>query len=93
MKGGYLLAFDLCMGKSDKHNGTANVKIGLGENTVLNLLKKADIPSNEGYKVYFDDYFSSVALMECLPEKVFSLLVHVVKTEHKNVPLLLTNYC
>ena len=43
--------------------------VGLGCNVVLKLIEKASVPDDQGDKVYFDNYFTSVQLMEELSEK------------------------
>ena len=47
----------------------ANDKLGLAGNVVIKLVDAACIPSNAGHKVYFDNYFTSISLMERLLEK------------------------
>nr|XP_040563529.1 piggyBac transposable element-derived protein 3-like [Lepeophtheirus salmonis]XP_040563530.1 piggyBac transposable element-derived protein 3-like [Lepeophtheirus salmonis] len=63
-KGGYLDGFDLYMGKNDETPIDNVAKIGLGGNVVLNLIKKSKLPANHGHKIFFDNYFTSISLME-----------------------------
>ena len=42
--------------------------VGLGGNVVLKLIEKASVPYDQGHKVYFGNYFTSVQLMEELSE-------------------------
>ena len=56
------------MGKNRLEN-QANNKLGLGGNVVIRLVDAACIPSNAGHKVFFDNYFTSISLMEQLLEK------------------------
>ena len=42
--------------------------VGLGGNVVLKLIEKVSLPYDQGHKVYFDNYFPSVQLMEELTE-------------------------
>lgn len=67
---GYLLAFDIYMGKQptlDNENKT----FGIGGNVVLSLLEKANIPPHKGYQIYFDNYFTSLKLLTHLSQKGF----------------------
>lgn len=60
---GYLVAFEVYTGKSN-----AEKKFGLGGDTVLSLLQKSGIKPKAGYKIYFDNYFTSVRLLEHLSD-------------------------
>ena len=62
--GGYLLLFDLYMGKKENEAINIVLNIGLGENVVLNLIAKANLPLNHNHILFFDNYFTSIALME-----------------------------
>lgn len=68
-KGGYLVSFDLYMGKNESGPNTYDSTLGLGGSVVMRLLDKAILPADKGHKVYFDNYFSSVALMDTLKNK------------------------
>ena len=65
-KGGYLHAFELYMGKRASNDG--DPKLGLGGNVVHRLATTAEVPPSMGYKLFFDNYFTSVSLMERLTE-------------------------
>lgn len=61
---GYMYAFDVYIGKAS--NKGTDYGLGVGGNTVLYLIKKAKIPENQGYKIYFDNYFTSYNLLDNL---------------------------
>uniref|UniRef100_A0A0L8HE04 PiggyBac transposable element-derived protein domain-containing protein n=1 Tax=Octopus bimaculoides TaxID=37653 RepID=A0A0L8HE04_OCTBM len=61
-------AFDLYTGKRDSPNKTENA-FGLGGNIVLDLIDVVGVPGNTGFKIFFDNYFTSIQLMEKLFEK------------------------
>ena len=63
---GYLHSFDLYMGKKGNKAIDTAPNIGLGENVVLNLIGKANLPSNHNHVSFFDHYFTSIALMKKL---------------------------
>lgn len=63
-KGGYLHSFDLYLGKTENQTLETTANIGLGGNVVLNLIRKANIPPQHGHKFFFDNYFTSISLME-----------------------------
>lgn len=55
-----------------KWNRTKNVwarKWCTGGEVVINLITKANIAGNSGYKIYFDNYFTSYNLLKLLSEK------------------------
>ncbi|KAL3171793.1 hypothetical protein MRX96_050956 [Rhipicephalus microplus] len=54
---GILYQFDVYQGKDD-----GNYTFGLGGDTVLNMCSK--LPSDEGFKVAADNFFSSLELVE-----------------------------
>ena len=62
--GGYLHSFDLYMGKKENEAINTVLNIGLGENVVLNLIAKANLSSNHNHVLFFDNYFTSIPLME-----------------------------
>ena len=61
--GGYLHSFDLYMGKKENEAIDTVPNIGLGGNVVLNLIAKANLPSNHNHVLLFDNYFTSISLM------------------------------
>ncbi|XP_064461586.1 piggyBac transposable element-derived protein 2-like [Ornithodoros turicata] len=61
---GYMLSFEIYVGKIED----PAKKFGLGGDTVLSLLTGAEIPPNPGYKIFFDNYFTSVKLLEHFSE-------------------------
>lgn len=63
---GYMLAFDIYTGKSAQ---TEKRDFGLGGQVVLSLIDLTGIPSIEGYKLFFDNYFTSVALLSHLSDQ------------------------
>ncbi|KAJ8909477.1 hypothetical protein NQ315_015407 [Exocentrus adspersus] len=65
---GYLLAFDIYTVKSTE---PGRHEFGLEGQVVLSLLDLAGIPSNAGYKLYFDNYFTSVGLLNHLADKSY----------------------
>lgn len=61
---GFMVAFDIYTGKSNTEK-----KFGLGGDVVLKLIDQANVPENMGYKLYFDNYFTSLDLLSHLTEK------------------------
>ncbi|XP_064486010.1 piggyBac transposable element-derived protein 2-like [Ornithodoros turicata] len=59
-----MLSFEIYVGKTED----PAKKFVLGGDTVLSLLTGAEIPPNSGYKIFFDNYFTSVKLLEHLSE-------------------------
>lgn len=55
---GYMVSFDIYTGKS-----TNEKQFGLGGDVVISLVNSAGIPSNKGFKLYFDNYFTSITLL------------------------------
>ncbi len=64
---GYMLAFDIYLGKQKE----PLMEIGLGGTVVLNLLSKID-KQTSGYKVFFDNFFTTFSLMSVLSQKKIS---------------------
>lgn len=64
---GYMYAFDVYMGKSDSKSVESG--LGVGGEIVKKLLRNAKVPKNAGYKVYFDNYFTSYSLLHYLSEE------------------------
>lgn len=62
---GYMLGFDIYTGKNNKLQNSTNT-FGLGGTVVLELIKLAQIPPNQGYKIFMDNYFTSVKLLDHL---------------------------
>ena len=62
--GGYLHSFNIYMGKKENEAFDIVPSIGLGGNVVLNLIAKANLPSNHNHILFFDNYFTSIPLME-----------------------------
>ena len=60
----YLHSFDLYMGKKENKAINTVPNIGLGRNVFLNLIGKAILPSNHNHVLFFDNYFTSISLME-----------------------------
>ena len=60
---GYCVAFDIYTGKSTRER-----QFGLGGDVVLSLLRNAKIDSNMGYKIYFDNYFTGIPLLQHLAD-------------------------
>lgn len=52
------------MGKTSNEVVDSVPNIGLGGNIVISLITKAELPANNGHTVFFDNYFTSIALME-----------------------------
>lgn len=57
--------FDVYKGANDNH--TENQSLGVGRNVVANLC--STLPEKVGTKVYFDNYFSSIDLLQFLRQK------------------------
>lgn len=56
---GYMYGFDIYMGK----DATKEKQFGIGGDVVMSLLNKIEVPPNQGYKLYFDNYFTSLRLL------------------------------
>ena len=79
---GYMMAFDIYVGKQSQY-----VKhIGLGGTVVLNLLSKID-EQTSGYKVFFDNFFTSFHLISILVENGVSASGTVRANRLYNCPL------
>ena len=61
---GYITKFDIYQGKNSEVN-TEEDRFGLGEKVVINMCREL---YGKNHKVYFDNYFSSIALMNHLRE-------------------------
>ena len=62
--GGYLHSFDLYMGKKENEAIDTVPNIGLRGNVVLNLIAKANLPSNHNHILFLDSYLTSIPLMK-----------------------------
>lgn len=62
---GYISKFDIYQGKNSEVNNEEGA-FGLGEKVVINMCKEL---YERNHEVYFDNYFSSIALMEHLKQK------------------------
>ena len=69
--GGYLHSFDIYMGKKENEAIDTVPNIGLGGNVVLNLIAKANLPSNHNHILFFDNYFTNIPLMEELISQLY----------------------
>lgn len=81
---------DVYMGKSDNK---VNTSLGIGGMTVVDLLTKANIPSNEGYKVYFDNNFTSFDSLMHLTDMGVCATVTIRENRTKNCPLPKKEIC
>ena len=80
-KTGYICKFDVYCGKSD------NTKISLGEKVVLNMVSEL---RGDDYLVAFDNFFTSVNLVENLLKKqIYS--VGTVRSNRKGLPGMMKN--
>lgn len=80
---GYLLAFEIYTGKSD----TKEKVFGIGGDMVISLIKQANISPNKGYKLFFDNYFSSTSLLNYLAEKGYCATATIQEGRTKKCPL------
>lgn len=62
---GYLVSFEIYTGKNKAPQKTSE-EFGLGGSVVLNLTMLAEIPPNSGYKLFMDNYFTSLKLLNHL---------------------------
>ncbi|XP_050297255.1 piggyBac transposable element-derived protein 3-like [Anthonomus grandis grandis] len=60
---GYMISFEIYTGKSD-----AEKVFGLDGDVVMSLLHKSEVPSNQGYKIFVNNYFTSLSLLNHLSE-------------------------
>ena len=69
-KYGFLHWFGLYLGKNVTDGRERSERnVGLGCNVVLKLIEKASVPRDQGHKVYFDNYFTSIQLIEDCQKK------------------------
>lgn len=72
---GYMYSFDIYTGKAVR----GEVNFGLGEKVVLLLTRALE---HLGYCIFFDNFFSSIPLMEKLLPNIFLLVERLEKIEH-----------
>ncbi|KAF2894468.1 hypothetical protein ILUMI_11704, partial [Ignelater luminosus] len=61
---------------------------GVGEDMVISLINQGDIPPNRGYKLFFDNYFSSSNLLCYLAEKGYCTTATIQDTRTGRCPLM-----
>ena len=81
---GYIYKLDVYTGKNTSSTDGASKKMGLGASVVLSLL--TDI-KKKNHKVYFDNFFSSIPLMETLQCKGI-LACGTIRSNRKDFPTL-----
>lgn len=81
---GYMYAFDVYVGKTGNE---VHTELGAGGDVVVKLLQKSNVPSHEGYKVFFDNYFTSVKLLDHLHSKGICATGTVRENRLLNCPL------
>lgn len=62
---GYMISFDIYTGRKRNVKNESD-EFGLGGAVVLNLIRSAEIPPNCGYKIFMDNYFTSIHLLNHL---------------------------
>ena len=62
-KQGYLSSFEFYTGKHDNTNPPV-YNLGIGNNVVIKLVKAKALAKDCGYKVFFDNYFTSIPLLK-----------------------------
>lgn len=60
---GYMISFEVYTGKSDSEK-----RFGLGGDVIMSLLEKSEVPPSNGHKIFFDNYFTSLNLLNHLSE-------------------------
>jgi hypothetical protein len=80
---GYMVAFDIYLGK----NADTVKKFGIGGDVVISLMKSANIPSHAGYKLYVDNYFSTLNLFQHLAEEGYCAAATIQENRIKKCPL------
>lgn len=63
---GYMVSFDIYTGKNRTNDSNKTTDFGLGGSVVLNLIEISQIPPNSGYKIFIDNYFTSLKLLNHL---------------------------
>jgi len=81
---GYMYAFDIYVGKTEQDTKT---ELGAGGDVVMNLIKKAGVKEHEGYKLYFDNYFTSIKLLNKLSSLGICATGTVRENRLSNCPL------
>lgn len=79
---GYMVVFDIYTGKSDKAK-----KFGIGGDTIVSLIQAAEIPQNQGFKIFFDNYFSSLPLFEYLTDNGYAATGTIQEGRSRKCPL------
>ena len=59
-----MISFEIYTGKSN----TVEKVFGLGGDVVMSLLHQSEVPSNHGHTFFFDNYFTSLSLLNHLSE-------------------------
>ena len=82
---GYVYCFDIYTGKKDSNANTLK-DFGLGGQVVMNLTSQLGL-SGRNHKVTFDNFFSSIPLMEAL-QKEKILACGIIRSTRKDFPTL-----
>ena len=61
-------------------------QFGLSGDVVLSLLKNAKIHSNLAYKIYFDNYFTSISLLHHLADLKICAMMTVCENRLERCP-------
>ena len=81
---GYMLAFNVYV-KKQKNSGQTH--LGVGGTVVQELVALASVPANAGYKIYFDNYFTSYHLLTTLADSGICATGTVRENQIPNCPL------
>ena len=85
---GYMTSFEIYTGKSAD---TVENTFGIGGDVVMRLIKNCEIPSNKGHKMFFDNYFTSVKLVEHLTKKGYCATGTIRSNRTEKCPLISEN--
>ncbi|GLV46810.1 hypothetical protein CBL_20956 [Carabus blaptoides fortunei] len=81
---GYMIASFIYTGKNE---ASPYREFGLGGEVVLELLKLAGVPPQKGFKIFFDNYFTSVKLLRHLANEGYCASGTVRQGRMDNCPL------
>lgn len=81
---GYMYGFDVYTGKDN--NKPKN--LGLGGDVVMFLLEQVGVPENQGFKLYFDNFFTGLPLLSHLANKKYCAVGTIRENRLEQCPLL-----
>ncbi|KAI4455989.1 transposase is4 [Holotrichia oblita] len=80
---GYMVSFDIDTGK----NSSLEKRFGVGGDIFLALLHQTEVPKNQGYKIYFDNYFMSLPLLAYLSAQKYCAIGTIRENRLEQCPV------